>query len=78
MKKPLLLLLTSIYLLILSCSRNESKIGDWKVYGGGKDNIRYSGLTEIDTSNVAQLTKAWEFHTGDSGQIHKFSLILLL
>lgn len=68
MKKPLLLLLTSIYLLILSCSRNESKIGDWKVYGGGKDNIRYSGLTEIDTSNVAQLTKAWEFHTGDSGQ----------
>ena len=68
MKKPLLLLLTSIYLLILSCNRNESRIGDWKVYGGGKENIRYSGLTEIDTSNVAQLSKAWEFHTGDSGQ----------
>ena len=68
MKKVQLLLLTSLCLLLLSCDSNDRKIGDWKVYGGSKENIRYSGLTEIDTSNVAQLTKAWEFHTGDSGQ----------
>ncbi len=68
MKNTSILFLAIIYLLVAACKSNETKIGDWKVYGGGKENIRYSGLTEIDTSNVAQLTKAWEFHTGDSGQ----------
>ncbi len=68
MKNTSILFLAIIYLLVAACNRNESKIGDWKVYGGGKENIRYSGLTEIDTNNVAQLRKAWEFHTGDTGQ----------
>ncbi len=68
MKKVQVLLIISMYVLIISCNSNDHEIGNWKVYGGGKENIRYSGLTQIDTNNVTQLTKAWEFHTGDSGQ----------
>lgn len=36
------------------------------MYGGGAENIHYSSLTEIDTSNVSQLQPAWAFHTGDA------------
>ena len=68
MKKVQVLLIISMYVLIISCNSNDHEIGNWKVYGGGKENIRYTGLTQIDTNNVTQLTKAWEFHTGDSGQ----------
>jgi quinoprotein glucose dehydrogenase len=39
--------------------------GDWAYYGGDAGGSRYSPLTEIDRSNVAQLTLAWEYHTGD-------------
>src|SRR5215831_10641167 len=55
---------------IISCtssSRDEHKA--WKAYGGGKENIRYSSLKEIDTSNVSQLKVAWTYHTGDAGDM---------
>ena len=51
---------------IASCSQPEKKYNTWNNYGGSKDNIHYSSLTQIDTSNVNQLEVAWEFHTGDS------------
>ncbi len=51
---------------IASCSRSEKKYTTWNNYGGSKENIHYSSLTQIDTGNVAQLQVAWEFHTGDS------------
>jgi quinoprotein glucose dehydrogenase len=39
---------------------------EWTNYGGNKANNHYSSLTQIDTSNVSTLKKAWEYHTGDS------------
>lgn len=39
---------------------------DWPVYGGGTDDIRYSRLDQINTSNVSQLKVAWTFDTGDA------------
>jgi quinoprotein glucose dehydrogenase len=42
-----------------------SAIADWPYYGGDAGGSRYSPLIEIDRSNVAQLTLAWEYHTGD-------------
>lgn len=54
--------------LIMSCTTKNTSLGKWEVYGGSKENVRYSGLTEIDTSNVMHLTKAWEFHTGDTSE----------
>ena len=39
--------------------------GDWTAYGRGYDATRYSPLRQINRSNVAMLTRAWEFRTGD-------------
>ena len=55
-----------ILFLFASCSQSEKKYTTWEIYGGSKDNLHYSSLTQIDTSNVARLQIAWEFHTGDS------------
>jgi quinoprotein glucose dehydrogenase len=40
-------------------------VADWPYYGGDAGGSRYSRLTQIDKSNVAQLKVAWEYHTGD-------------
>ncbi len=38
---------------------------EWPMHGG-VDNIRYSPLTQINRSNIAQLQVAWTFDSGDS------------
>ena len=38
---------------------------DWPAYGGSYGARRYSPLTRINRQNVARLTRAWTFHTGD-------------
>jgi quinoprotein glucose dehydrogenase len=38
---------------------------DWPYYGGDAGGSRYSPLTQINKSNVAELKVAWEYHTGD-------------
>jgi quinoprotein glucose dehydrogenase len=74
---------SSLIVLILffaSCHfLNKKKYNGWEVYGGNKENNHYSGLTQIDTNNVAQLQVAWSYHTGDSGsgtQIQTNSVII--
>ncbi|WP_395807178.1 PQQ-binding-like beta-propeller repeat protein [Daejeonella sp.] len=42
---------------------------DWQEYLGGADRNHYSNLSQINLSNVSTLEPAWEFHTGDSGQV---------
>ncbi|HUJ22776.1 MAG TPA: pyrroloquinoline quinone-dependent dehydrogenase [Bryobacteraceae bacterium] len=44
----------------------EAGYRDWRVYGGGQENIRYSNLDQINRSNVRKLEVAWTFDTGDS------------
>ncbi len=54
---------------VVSCNRgSEKKYTDWKVYGGGNENIKYSDLTQIDTNNVTGLQPAWVYLSehGDS------------
>ena len=51
---------------IVACSQPEKKYNTWNNYGGSKDNIHFSSLTQIDTSNVSQLRPAWIFNTGDA------------
>ncbi len=38
---------------------------DWAYYGGDAGGSRYSPLTQINRTNVAQLRVAWIHHTGD-------------
>jgi quinoprotein glucose dehydrogenase len=56
-------------LLVLTACKTSSDKADyttWEAYGGGKENIHYSSLKEIDTGNVSRLQVAWTFHTGDA------------
>ncbi|BFM08618.1 membrane-bound PQQ-dependent dehydrogenase, glucose/quinate/shikimate family [Halioxenophilus aromaticivorans] len=48
-----------------SLSGDQIADGDWPSYGRGGDALRYSPLTQINKDNVASLTKAWTFRTGD-------------
>ena len=57
---------TLLLLAFVSChSDSNDKYRQWNVYGGSKDAIHYSALTQVDTSNVQQLKPAWVYHTGD-------------
>lgn len=57
-----------------ACTSAEKKYTTWENYGGSKENIHYSSLTEIDTGNVSQLQPAWIFNSGDADTA-KFSQI---
>jgi quinoprotein glucose dehydrogenase len=39
---------------------------DWDIYGGGRESLRYSTLTQINRENVHALDVAWTFDTGDA------------
>jgi quinoprotein glucose dehydrogenase len=53
-------------LLICSCEPSKKEHTTWEVYNGGKGGMKYSSLTQIDTSNVNQLQVAWIYNTGDA------------
>jgi quinoprotein glucose dehydrogenase len=44
---------------------SDGTFADWPYYGGDPGGGRYSPLTQINRTNVAQLKIAWEYHTGD-------------
>lgn len=61
----------------ISCSRNAGdNANSWEEYLGGPDRNHYTTLKQIDLNNVTQLAKAWEYHTGDSGQIQCNPIII--
>jgi quinoprotein glucose dehydrogenase len=63
------LLSVTILAALASCKNTPDQSMNylgWESYGGSKENIHYSQLTEIDTSNVSSLRVAWTFHTGDA------------
>jgi len=46
--------------------QQQKEYTSWPQYKGSNENIHYSSLTQVDTSNVKQLQVAWEYHTGDA------------
>ncbi|HEY7284264.1 MAG TPA: pyrroloquinoline quinone-dependent dehydrogenase [Vicinamibacterales bacterium] len=38
---------------------------DWPYYGGDQGGAKYSPLADVNTTNVAKLTRAWEWSTGE-------------
>jgi glucose dehydrogenase len=42
---------------------------DWPTYGHDPGGMRFSPLTltQINTTNVRHLRRAWTYHTGDTG-----------
>ena len=56
-----------IVIIAAACKQGTKETyTNWSVYGGTKDALHYSSLTEIDTNNVKQLKIAWVYHTGDA------------
>jgi len=73
MKKILVLILASLMIGYLACKQGAEKpsygTNEWKEYLGGPERNHYSPLDQINKNNVQQLKIAWEYHTGDSGQV---------
>jgi glucose dehydrogenase len=42
-----------------------SSDAEWRNYGHDAGGMRFSSLAQIDRRNVAQLTRAWTYHTGE-------------
>jgi quinoprotein glucose dehydrogenase len=61
-----LLLLMQCMLLAFAGCRSKQQYTGWPQYKGSNENIHYSSLTQVDTSNVKQLAIAWQYHTGDA------------
>src|SRR6187551_1467624 len=59
-------ILLSFLMFVISCSESSKEYKSWTVYNGGNEAMKYSSLTQIDTSNVNQLQVAWTYHTGDA------------
>ena len=66
-------LLQYVCFLILSgfytCVPSKKQHTEWREYLGGSDRNHYSGLSQINTGNVASLQKVWEYHSLDSGEV---------
>ena len=57
--------------VVLSCTpEKDGRYTMWQVTGGSKENIRYSVLDQMDTTNVSQLKVAWTYHTLDADTIN--------
>jgi quinoprotein glucose dehydrogenase len=77
-KSFLIVLIILVTLLAVLYFYNPSHSGqeEWREYLGGPERDHYSTLTQIDLTNVNKLEKAWEHHTGDSGQVQCNPLII--
>jgi quinoprotein glucose dehydrogenase len=63
--------LTMITLLPAACNNLPKKnYTGWSNYGGTKEMIRYSALTQVDTNNVTSLRVAWTYHSGDADTVN--------
>ncbi|MBM3764343.1 MAG: PQQ-dependent dehydrogenase, methanol/ethanol family [Acidobacteria bacterium] len=64
-------------LLALSLQAAAQTGADWPSYGGTHAAWRYSTLDQINASNVAKLTPAWAFQTGDAENGLQATLIVI-
>jgi quinoprotein glucose dehydrogenase len=67
-----------LFLLLAGCKPGVGTTGSWPVYGGSPANTHYSALTQIDTANVGQLQKAWEYHAGDGDSMSQIQVNALV
>ncbi len=68
----------SLFFLLVACKPRGGQQGSWPVYGGSAANTHYSPLTQVDTANVGQLQKAWEYHTGDGDSMSQIQVNALV
>ena len=59
-----------VVLILYSSCKADKEYTTWQQYKGSNENIQYSSLTQVDTSNVKSLRVAWEYHSGDADTVH--------
>lgn len=64
-----------ILLVVASCGDRSADV-NWPDYMGGPDRNQYTTLDQITPENIHQLEIAWEYRTGDSGQMQCNPLII--
>ena len=52
------------FCVLLAQPQSRAQSTGWPAYGGDPGGTRYSSVSQINKSNVAQLKVAWTFHTG--------------
>src|SRR5919109_5624754 len=52
--------------LTAGMSGSDQRRGEWRDYGGGPDNSKFSLLKQIDKSNVGKLGVAWTYPYGET------------
>ena len=60
----------------VSISGAAQKNLDWPAYNGGVNGDHYSPLKQIDRANVHRMRVAWQFDTGEKGQLQTNPLIV--
>lgn len=58
-------LLLSLLTVVTAAAQRPTRDVFWPAYGGDAFGTRYSTLAQITPQNVAQLTRAWTYHTGE-------------
>jgi quinoprotein glucose dehydrogenase len=48
----------------------------WPAYGGGAEQIRYSSLSRVNRTNVAQLQVAWTWDSGETGGLQTNPIVI--
>ena len=60
----------AILQMFTSCHQREAPSDiNWPEYLGGTDRNHFSDLDQITTENIQDIAVAWEYHSGDSGQL---------
>jgi len=57
------MLFLGVSLIFWSCDPGQPKYNSWLKTGGGNENLKYSSLHQIDTSNYNQLGVAWIYNS---------------
>lgn len=76
------LVVTGFVALISSCTLPAAPTArpapdtDWREYLGDSGRSHYSPLAQVDRGNVAQLKVAWEYRTGDAGEMQTNPLVV--
>ena len=52
--------------LFIGGSSQGQQYNEWRMFGGGPENIHYSTLSQINRDNLDQLEVAWTYDSGDA------------
>jgi quinoprotein glucose dehydrogenase len=73
---PFAVLPVAFLIAVTVRSTASSNYRGWPAYGGGPEQMRYSGLTQINRNNVAKLEVAWTYDTKETGGLQTQPIVV--